>query len=127
MCSDAQLRIGFSATAKAGKSGKIQVWQTIGMDGGAPVVVDSIDMADGGYSKKVGGKSFFYWPVVFEGNVATIILHAPLPVAGTYHISVDDGQLHHAVGRQPGRQHLPGVHALEQPSADDLGSFGQTV
>ena len=91
VCADAQLRIAFVGPTKAGKVGKIQIWQTAGMDGGVPLVVDSIDLADGGYSKKVGGKSFFYWPVVFEGNVATIILHAPLPVAGTYHISVDDG------------------------------------
>jgi pectin methylesterase-like acyl-CoA thioesterase len=104
VCSDAQLRIGFSATAKAGKSGKIQVWQTIGMDGGAPVVVDSIDMADGGYSKKVGGKSFFYWPVVFEGNVATIILHAPLPLGGTYAVTVDSGVFIDTAGTA-----LPGI------------------
>ena len=74
------------------------------MDGGAPLVVDSIDLADGGYNKKVGGKSFFYWPVVFEGNVATIILHAPLPVAGTYHVSVDDGVFIDASGAA-----LPGI------------------
>jgi pectin methylesterase-like acyl-CoA thioesterase len=91
VCTDAQLRIAFAGPAKAGKTGKIQVWQTAGVDGGAKVVVDSLDMADGGYSKKVGGKSFFYWPVVFEGNVATIILHAPLPLGGTYAVTVDDG------------------------------------
>jgi pectin methylesterase-like acyl-CoA thioesterase len=91
VCADAQLRIGFAAAAKTGKTGKIQIWQTAGMDGGAPVVVDSIDMADGGYTKKVGGKSFFYWPVVFDGSVATVILHAPLPAGGTYDVTVDDG------------------------------------
>lgn len=104
VCADAQLRIAFSGPTKAGKAGKIQVMQTAGMDGGTPLVVDSIDMADGGYSKKVGGKSFFYWPVVFEGNVATIILHAPLPVAGTYHVSVDDGVFVDGAGAA-----LPGV------------------
>ena len=91
VCADVQLRIAFSKPAKTGKAGKVQIWQTEGMDGGAPLVVDTIDLADGGYSKKVGGKSFFYWPVAFEGNVATLILHAPLPVAGTYHVTVDDG------------------------------------
>jgi len=91
VCADAQLRIAFADTAKAGKTGKIQVWQLGGVDGGASVVVDSIDMADGGYSKLIGGKSFFYWPVVFEGNVATIILHAPLPSGGSYYVTVDDG------------------------------------
>ena len=104
VCADTQLRIAFVGPAKAGKVGKIQIWQTIGTDGGAPLVVDSIDLADGGYSKKVGGKSFFYWPVVFEGNVATIILHAPLPVAGTYHVSVDDGFFVDASGAA-----LPGI------------------
>jgi pectin methylesterase-like acyl-CoA thioesterase len=104
VCTDAQLRIAFSGPTKAGKAGKIQVWQTAGMDGGAPLAVDSIDLSDGGYSKKVGGKSFFYWPLVFEGNVATIILHAPLPVAGTYHVSVDDGVFVDAAGAA-----LPGI------------------
>jgi len=91
VCADAQLRIAFAGPTKAGKTGKIRVWQTAGMDGSAPLVVDTIDLADGGYNKKVGGKSFYYWPLVFEGNVATIILHGPLPVAGTYQVSVDDG------------------------------------
>jgi len=104
VCADAQLRIAFATPTKAGKIGKIQVWQTAGMDGGAPLVVDSIDMAEGGYSKKVGGKSLFYWPVVFEGNVATILLHAPLPVAGTYHVSVDDGVFVDGAGTA-----LPGI------------------
>lgn len=104
VCADAQLRIAFATPTKAGKTGKIQVWQTAGMDGGVPMVVDSIDLADGGYSKKVGGKAFFYWPVVFEGNVATILLHAPLPVAGTYHVSVDDGVFVDGAGAA-----LPGI------------------
>ena len=91
VCADAQLRVAFSIPVKTGKAGKVQVWQTAGMDGGATLVVDTIDLADGGYTKKVGGKSFFYWPVVFEGNVATLILHAPLPVAGAFHVTIDDG------------------------------------
>lgn len=91
VCADAQLRIGFSGPAKTGRAGQIQIWQTSGPDGGAPFMADSIDLADGGYSKKVGGKSFFYWPVVFDGNVATIILHAPLSFGGTYYVTVDDG------------------------------------
>jgi pectin methylesterase-like acyl-CoA thioesterase len=104
MCADAQLRVAFAGPAKPGKTGKIQVWQTVGLDGGAPVVVDSIDMADGGYSKKVGGKSFFYWPVVFEGNVATIILHAPLPGGGTYAVTIDAGVFTDGAGTA-----LPGI------------------
>ena len=104
VCADVQLRIAFSSPAKAGKAGKIQVWQTAGMDAGAPFVVDSIDMADGGYSKKVGGKSFFYWPVVFEGNVATIILHAPLPFGSTYYVTVDNGVFVDSAGTA-----LPGI------------------
>ncbi len=106
VCADAQLRVAFADPTKAGKAGKIQIWQTAGMDGGAPLMVDSIDMADGGYSKKVGGKSFFYWPVVFEGNLAIIILHAPLPVAGTYQVTVDDGVFVDASGAA-----LPGIPA----------------
>ena len=104
MCADAQLRIAFAGPAKAGKAGRIQIWQTAGMDAGAPFVVDSIDMADGGYSKQVGGKSFFYWPVVFEGNVATVILHAPLPLGGTYGVTVDHGAF-----VDPGGTALPGI------------------
>ena len=116
MCADAQLRIAFAGTAKAGKTGKIQVWQTAGMDGGAPVVVDSIDMADGGYSKKVGGKSFFYWPVVFEGNVATIILHAPLALGGAYSVTVDTGVFVDAAGAT-----LPGI------TSGDVWTFSTTA
>jgi hypothetical protein len=104
VCADAQLRIGFAVAAKAGKTGRIQVWQTTGLDGGAPAVVDSIDLAAGGYSKLVGGKSFFYWPVVFEGNVATIILHGPLPAGGTYDVTVDDGVFVDGAGTP-----LPGI------------------
>lgn len=91
VCADAQLRIAFSGPVKAGNAGRIQVWQTAGVDAGTPFVVDSIDLADGGYSKMIGGKSFFYWPVVFEGEVATIILHAPLPIGAAYYVTVDDG------------------------------------
>ena len=116
VCSDAQLRIGFASPAKAGKTGKIQVWQTVGMDGGAPVVVDSIDLADGGYTKKVGGKSFSYWPLVFEGNVATIILHAPLPFGGAYAVTIDNGVFLDTAGTA-----LPGI------TDSSLWSFSTTA
>jgi pectin methylesterase-like acyl-CoA thioesterase len=103
-CVDAQLRVGFASAVKAGKAGRIQVWQTAGLDGGAPEVIDTIDLADGGYSKKIGGKSFYYWPLVFEGNVATIILHAPLPAGGTFAVTFESGVFVDAAGAA-----LPGI------------------
>jgi len=116
VCADAQLRIAFAGPTKAGKAGKILVWQTTGPDGGTPVVVDSLDLADGGYTKQVGGKSFFYWPVVFEGSVATIILHAPLPIGGTYAVTVDDGVFIDTAGAP-----LPGI------ADDSLWTFSTTT
>jgi pectin methylesterase-like acyl-CoA thioesterase len=91
---DTPLTITFPSAPSLGTSGSITVR---GADGS---VADSIDLADpvsftetvGGATDEAGNLHYFrYYPVIVNGDTATVYLHHELDYAHTYYVTVDPG------------------------------------
>ena len=89
VCSDAPLRLSFSAPVTVGTSGKIQVFKA--SDPSTPV--DAIDVAVSSIRDTLSGRPFYkIRPVFIEGNDALVYLkNKALAEASRYFVTVDAG------------------------------------
>jgi len=104
VCIDAPLRITFNEMPVAGTSGLIRVFRADG------TLVDTIDMSvdtvpgvnvpGNQQQKAIGGASsnFNYYPILVEGNTASIYLHQKLEYNQTYYVLIDSGAITDAGG-----------------------------
>lgn len=98
VCVDAPLTLTFDQTPRLGTSGRIQVYRLDANDNG--VLVDAIDLALAGQSKAIGSASttFNYYPVLLNGNTATISLHRALDYQQRYYVTLEAGVVTDASG-----------------------------
>jgi pectin methylesterase-like acyl-CoA thioesterase len=99
VCIDTPLRITFNETPVAGTSGLIRVYRADG------TLVDTIDMSidtvpsvnvpGNQQQKAIGGASanFNYYPILVEGNTASIYLHQKLEYNQTHYVLIDSGAI----------------------------------
>ncbi len=85
-CTDAPLRLFFDTPPVTGAAGKIQVFD---VDSATPV--DSIDIAAPLTSQVIGGRNYFYKPIIISGNEAYIYLRKVLKPGATYYVNIDPG------------------------------------
>lgn len=91
-CIDYQLGIEYDRPVKAGRSGRIRVFDAAGAS------VDAIDMAANPQTRVIGGVPFSYSPVIVSGNRALITLHGSLAYGQQYKVVVEPGVLLDADG-----------------------------
>ena len=99
VCIDAPLRITFNQTPVPGTNGRIQIFREDG------TLVDTIDMSidtvpgalvpGNQQQKSIGGASsnFNYYPILVEGNTASIYLHQKLEYNQTHYVLIDPGAI----------------------------------
>ena len=97
VCIDTPLKITFNETPFIGTSGLIRVFRADG------TLVDTIDMSvdtvpganvpGNQQQKSIGGASanFNYYPILVEGNTASIYLHQKLEYNQTHYVLIDPG------------------------------------
>jgi pectin methylesterase-like acyl-CoA thioesterase len=96
VCTDTLLQLRFSAPVQLGPTGQVRVVRVA--DG---QVVESLNVADGGWTNSFGTKLLRYEPFRGEGNTATIQLRAHVlesPSNVTYAVVVDPGVYVSAAG-----------------------------
>jgi pectin methylesterase-like acyl-CoA thioesterase len=97
VCTDAPLRIIFDAQPAIGTSGAIRVF-----DAADPTTaVDMIDVAAPLTTQVIGGRNFFYRPIVIAGNEAYVYLRKVLKPGATYYVNIDPGVFIPVVGGAP--------------------------
>ena len=98
ICIDTPLTLTFDQAPRLGTRGRIQVFRLDVNDNG--VLVDTIDMSLAGQSKAIGSASttFNYYPILLNGNTATIYLHRALDYHQRYVVSAEPGVLTDASG-----------------------------
>jgi pectin methylesterase-like acyl-CoA thioesterase len=92
ICIDSPLRINFNQPVKVGNTGRLRVFQDDG------TLVDTIDMSLATQSRLNGTVSFNYFPIIANGNTATIYLHQKLNYDQTYYVTAEPGVLTDAGG-----------------------------
>lgn len=83
LCNDTPLTIQFDRPVKTGVYGRVNIWNSAG------AVVDSIDAAASPQTRRIGGVSYAYYPILINGSTATIYPHQPLNFNETYEVTVD--------------------------------------
>ena len=86
VCTDAPLRLFFDTPPVTGAGGKIQVFD---VDSATPV--DSIDIAAPLTFQAIGGRNYFYKPIIISGNEAYIYLRKVLKPGVKYYVNIDPG------------------------------------
>ena len=104
VCVDTVIRMTFDQPPVAGTTGSIRIFRSDG------TLFDTIDMSNDTVpgalvpgtqsSKNIGGASsnFNYYPILVDGNVATIYLHQQLEYNQTYYVMIDPGAITDASG-----------------------------
>jgi pectin methylesterase-like acyl-CoA thioesterase len=104
VCVDTSIRITFDQPPLAGTSGTIRIFRSDG------TLVDTIDMSNDTVpgtlvpgtqsSKNIGGasSSFNYYPILIDGNSATIYLHQQLEYNQNYYVLIEPGAITDATG-----------------------------
>ena len=85
ICSDAQLSINFNQTPRLGTTGRIRIYKADG------TLVDTIDLAAATQTRNNGGVNFNYYPVIINGNTASIYPHQTLAYNQNYYITIEAG------------------------------------
>jgi len=98
ICPDTQLKLTFASAPTLGNTGQIRIYDAAGHR-----LVDTIDTSvpSAGQNYTIGGESNFHlYPVLINGNTATIFPHGHLlDYHKTYYVQMDPGVLQ--VGGQP--------------------------
>jgi pectin methylesterase-like acyl-CoA thioesterase len=82
------LKITFDTTPVLGSSGLIRIYNAA--SAGTPVDTIDISIAPTNQSKTIGGSSYHYYPVLLNGNTATIVSHlSALAYGTTYFVTID--------------------------------------
>ena len=117
VCTDAPLRLFFDTPPMTGAGGWVQVF-----DAANPTTpVDSFDIAAPLTFQSIGGRNYFYKPIIISGNEAYIYLRKVLQPGATYYVTIDpgvftDGLQRPADRRDRGFDHLA-VHGPERGAA----------
>ena len=91
-CVDAPLAITFDQIPLAGNTGRIRVYNSHG------TLVDTIDMAANPQSRVIGGNPYTYYPILVNGNTASIYFHQQLPYNDSYYVTMDPGAITGSTG-----------------------------
>ncbi len=85
LCIDTPLRITFDQVPKVGNTGRLVIHQDDG------TLVDTINMGLATQSRLNGTVSFNYFPIIVNGNTASIYLHQKLSYDRTYFVTIEPG------------------------------------
>ena len=87
VCTDAPLRLFFDIPPMTGAGGWVRVF-----DAANPATpVDSFDIAAPLTFQSIGGRNYFYKPIIISGNEAYIYLRKVLQPGATYYVTIDAG------------------------------------
>ena len=87
VCTDAPLRLFFDMPPMTGAGGWVRVF-----DAANPTTpVDSFDIAAPLTFQTIGGRNYFYKPIIISGNEAYIYLRKVLQPGATYYVTIDAG------------------------------------
>jgi pectin methylesterase-like acyl-CoA thioesterase len=87
VCTDAPLRLFFDIPPMTGAGGWVRVF-----DAANPATpVDSFDIAAPLTFQSIGGRNYFYKPIIISGNEAYIYLRKVLQPGATYYVTIDPG------------------------------------
>jgi pectin methylesterase-like acyl-CoA thioesterase len=92
LCIDSPLKITFNQAVKVGHTGRLRVFQDDG------TLVETIDTSLATQSRLNGTVSFNYFPIITNGNTASIYLHQKLNYDQTYYVTVEPGVVTDASG-----------------------------
>lgn len=87
ICVDTPLSITFDQTPKLGTTGRVRLYTSTG------TLIDTIDMAASPQTKTIGGTSFRYFPIIINGNTASIYPHVQLAYNQAYYVTMETGVL----------------------------------
>ena len=85
LCIDTPLRITFNQAPKVGNTGRLVVHQDDG------TIIDTIDMSLATQSRLNGAVSFNYFPIIVNGNTASVYLHQKLAYDRAYFVTIEPG------------------------------------
>lgn len=84
VCVDTPLKITFDSAPTLGTSGQIRIYNADTL-----TLFDSVDISSTTQSKKIGGTTYNYYPVLISGKSAYVSLHSNLLYGQTYYVNVD--------------------------------------
>jgi pectin methylesterase-like acyl-CoA thioesterase len=87
VCTDAPLRLFFDRPPMTGAGGWVKVFDAAD----ATMPVDSFDIAAPLTFQNIGGRNYFYKPIIISGNEAYIYLRKVLQPGKTYYVTIDPG------------------------------------
>ncbi len=97
VCTDAPLRLFFDTPPATGAGGWVRVFNAD--DPTTPV--DSFDIAAPLTFQAIGGRNYFYKPIIISGNEAYIYLRKVLQAGATYYVTIDAGVFTMGLGGPP--------------------------
>jgi pectin methylesterase-like acyl-CoA thioesterase len=97
VCTDAPLRLFFDTPPTIGAGGWVRVFDAA--NPAAPV--DSFDIAAPLTFQPIGGRNYFYKPIIISGNEAYIYLRKVLQPGATYYVNIDAGVFTMGAGGPP--------------------------
>ena len=134
VCTDAPLRLFFDMPPMTGAGGWVQVF-----DAANPTTpVDSFDIAAPLTFQTIGGRNYFYKPIIISGNEAYIYLRKVLQPGATYYVTIDPGvfttgfngppigavaDIDHAGGSRSGARRPPPAPARSRSPPTASGDF----
>jgi hypothetical protein len=92
VCGDHPLSLEFDQPVLVGKTGRVNIYNSGGK------LVDTIDMAANPQVRVAGGSAFAYYPVIVNGNIASIYPHVSLGNNDAYYVLVDAGVVTDTLG-----------------------------
>ena len=97
VCTDAPLRLFFDTPPTTGAGGTVKVFDAAD----ATTPVDSFDIAAPLTFQMIGGRNYFYKPIIISGNEAYIYLRKVLKPGETYYVTIDPGVFTDGFGGPP--------------------------
>jgi len=97
VCTDAPLRLFFDTPPATGAAGWVRVFDAANPN----TPVDSFDIAAPLTFQAIGGRNYFYKPIIISGNEAYIYLRKVLQPGATYYVTIDAGVFTMGLGGPP--------------------------
>jgi pectin methylesterase-like acyl-CoA thioesterase/pectate lyase len=86
-CTDTLLSVTFDQTPHVGNSGNLRVFRSDG------ALIETIDMSNSAPTRVIGGNGtpYRYFPIIVNGNTATIYPKTQLAYGETYYVTIEPG------------------------------------